>query len=47
MKLSKEQSLNMGDNSYSQIRDLNETQISHITKESADRDYKEYLFDII
>ena len=41
MKLSREQSLNLGDNSYSHIRDLNETQLSHITKESGDRDYKE------
>ncbi len=41
MTLNREQSINFGDTSSYIIKDLNETQISHITKESGEKEYKE------
>jgi hypothetical protein len=41
MTLNREQSLNLGENSSLFMRDLNETQLSHITRGSAEKDYKE------
>lgn len=43
MKLEKEHILNIGENSYIQVRDLNETENSHITRESGEKDFKEYF----
>lgn len=39
--MNREQSLNFGENSLIQNSILNETQLSHITKGSAEKDYKE------
>ena len=41
MTSNKEKSINFGENSSIFIKDLNETQLSHVTKESAEKDYKE------
>jgi hypothetical protein len=41
MTLNREQSLNLGENSSLFIRDLNETQLSQMTRGSAEKDYKE------
>lgn len=46
MTLNRESSLNFGENSSICIRDLNETQLSYVTRESAEKDYKEYLHNL-
>ena len=43
MTLNRESSINFGENSSICIRDLNETQLSYVTRESAEKDYKEYI----
>lgn len=41
MSLYREQSLNFGENSLIQNKDLNETQLSYMTRESGEKDFKE------
>lgn len=41
MTFYREQSLNSGENSLFQNSNLNETQLSHVTRESGEKDYKE------
>lgn len=46
MKYEKNQPTFKGDNSSLQLKDLNETQLSHLTKGSGENDFKEYTIVI-
>lgn len=41
MSRTREQSLNLPEFTSQQIKDLNDTQISYMTRESVDKDYRE------